>query len=176
MAFQINITPSAAADAGCAGFATQVASGSIPLDPSYAGEGAEASGTWIQYNFDAIAAAFWLTPLTCHVFYEIEETITQSPSYEPETITRTHDVYAAHGTRAPVDDDFWADNANPYIEYNAVYKLFDANDGHLIAQLTRVKRITKIVFTFARNLPHGSIFCNQSGVMVCNSAGSLLWN
>ena len=41
---------------------------------------------------------------------------------------------------------------------------------------TARRTFTAIAAVFVASLPHGPILCNRSGVLVCNSSGSLLWH
>ena len=180
----ITILPEAAALAGCGVQLVAHASGTYPIDPLYEGT----SGSWQQYKVQATFAGRWsycdiAVTSRCVTVEKLKRGGGSDEWIEnnyDETRTSTNFGYIWRdegGVLIPatmVDDAIGLYYPAPsYIVEDSARSLYEG-----VWDVNGTQTIVSVVATFYRDaLPHGPILCRESdGVLICNSAGDLLWH
>lgn len=170
---QPTISPAAAADAGCTAEIAVGSSDQYPMPGADVGHDI-VTGSYTQYAYSATPAAGW-SFLHFEVTYEEHSSWQdiQAGTSGEDTQTITDRIGA--GTQTWTWDDVINRSRNPCVEDSLHWEYVDEGGETIyIAEYSRT--IKSVVAVFVSTLPHGDILCNQSGVLVCNSAGQLLWN
>ena len=185
----ITILPEAAAQAGCGISTDVIRSGPWPFDPEVFWS---CSGEYAQRSITATFASLWgycNVVVTCrHHGTDRQKRGGGQEGYieTPFDYTDTYgsiSLFPGSETFTPSSvDDYSPPQATPFpARYVASgsYSWAWGGDSEAAALIKNdgVVEIVSIVATFIRrDLPHGPILCNRSGVLVCNHSGELLWH